>query len=86
MSNSASSTPFQSMPRQEKFTNRKRLVIFGSPRISFTGALLDAVLEELRGRDDIELVATVETSRQPPLAEPSSMLADHATERIEGAG
>ena len=82
MSNSASSTPFQSMSANERSTRPNRLVIFGSPHISFTGILLDAFLNEVRGRDDIELIAIVETSRKPPLAEPWSTLANHAIQTM----
>lgn len=70
------------MPTPEEPAKRDRLIIFGSPHISFTGILLDAFLKELRGRDDIELVAIVETSRRPPLTEPWSTLANHAIQLV----
>lgn len=43
-------------------------MVFGDPAIGFSGVLLEAVLSEVRRRDDVEVVAVCNTSRgkQPP--------------------
>ena len=73
------------MTAREDPRQRDRLVIFGSPRVSFTGVLLDAFLKELRGRDDIELLAVVETSRRPQPPPIVTSLGNHAARLVGSA-